>query len=62
MTTALIGVIIIMLTKVIPTFEKMYHDMGNHALPGPTQVVIKISHAFLDRWYVFAASAKRLMS
>jgi type IV pilus assembly protein PilC len=49
-----VAVIIIMLTKVIPTFEKMYHDMGNHELPGPTQVVIKISHAFLDRWYLFA--------
>ncbi|HEY1558348.1 MAG TPA: type II secretion system F family protein [Kofleriaceae bacterium] len=48
-----IGVIAVMLLKVIPTFEKMYRDMGNHELPGPTQVVIKISHSFIDRWYVF---------
>ena len=51
-----IAVIVIMLTKVIPVFEKMYHDMGNHELPGPTQIVIKISHAFLDRWYMFAGA------
>jgi type IV pilus assembly protein PilC len=49
-----VGVIVVMLTKVIPTFEKLYHDMGNAELPGATQVVINISHAFLDRWYIFA--------
>ena len=49
-----IGVIVVMLTKVIPTFEKMYHDMGNAELPSATRVVIKISHSFIDRWYVFA--------
>jgi type IV pilus assembly protein PilC len=49
-----IGVIVVMLTKVIPTFEKMYHDMGNAELPGATRVVIKISHSFIDQWYIFA--------
>jgi type IV pilus assembly protein PilC len=48
-----IGVIAVMLVKVIPTFEAMYKDMGNAQLPGPTQVVIKISHAFLNQWYIF---------
>jgi type IV pilus assembly protein PilC len=47
------AVICVMLLKVIPTFEKMYKDMGNAELPGATQVVIHMSHAFADRWYVF---------
>ncbi len=50
------GVIAIMLTKVIPVFEKMYKDMGDAALPKPTQVVIKISHSFLDSWYIYAGA------
>ncbi len=49
-----IGVIAVMLVKVIPTFEKMYHDMGNAELPAATQVVIKISHSFVNSWYIFA--------
>jgi type IV pilus assembly protein PilC len=48
-----IGVICVMLLKVIPVFEKMYHDMGNAELPGPTQVVMHISHTFINNWYVF---------
>jgi type IV pilus assembly protein PilC len=47
-----IAVIAIMLVKVIPTFEKMYHDMGHAQLPGPTQVVIHMSHAVINNWYV----------
>ena len=37
-----------MLLKVIPTFEKMFNDMGHAQLPAPTQVVIDISHAFMQ--------------
>jgi len=51
-----IAVICVMLIKVIPTFEKMYHDMGHAELPGATKVVINISHAFLNRWYLFAGT------
>jgi len=47
-----IGVIAVMLLKVIPTFEKMYHDMGNAELPSATLVVMKISHGFVNRWYI----------
>src|SRR5882672_5920020 len=43
-----IGVVVLMLTKVIPTFEKMFADFGGE-LPGPTQVVVAISH-FMQRW------------
>lgn len=42
------GVIAVMLGKVIPTFEKMYENFDGAQLPGPTQVVIKISHAFTN--------------
>jgi type IV pilus assembly protein PilC len=43
-----IGVIVLMLTQVIPTFEKMFADFGGE-LPGPTQVVVGISH-FMQEW------------
>jgi type IV pilus assembly protein PilC len=38
-------VITILLTKVIPVFEKMFKDFGGGKLPAPTQIVIEISHA-----------------
>ncbi len=36
-------VVAVMLVKVIPVFEKMFADFGG-TLPGPTQVVINMSH------------------
>ncbi|CAN5862098.1 type II secretion system F family protein [soil metagenome] len=48
-----IGVIAVMLVKVIPTFEDMYRNMGNAELPKATQVVIGISHSFMNRWYMY---------
>jgi len=38
-------VITILLTKVIPVFEKMFKDFGGGKLPMPTQIVIQVSHA-----------------
>jgi type IV pilus assembly protein PilC len=38
-------VVTILLTKVIPVFEKMFKDFGGGKLPAPTRVVIQISHA-----------------
>ncbi|HEX3694824.1 MAG TPA: type II secretion system F family protein [Polyangia bacterium] len=49
-------VVTILLTKVIPVFEKMFKDFGGGKLPMPTQIVIDISHAlaqFLP--YIIAA-------
>ena len=46
------GVISLMLTFVLPTFEKMFADLGAGELPGPTRVVIWLSHAFVDYWYI----------
>ncbi len=43
-----IGVVVLLLTKVIPTFEKMFADFGG-TLPMPTQVVVSISH-FVQEW------------
>jgi type IV pilus assembly protein PilC len=43
-----IGVVILLLTKVIPTFEKMFEDFGG-TLPAPTQVVVNLSH-FVQEW------------
>ncbi len=37
------GVVVMMLVKVIPVFEKMFADFGG-VLPLPTQVVINLSH------------------
>jgi len=50
-----IGVIAVMLIKVIPTFEDMYKNMGNAQLPAPTRFVIRMSHSFLDQWYIYVA-------
>ena len=38
-----IGVTAVLLLKVVPVFEKMFKDFGS-ALPGPTQVVVNLSH------------------
>jgi type IV pilus assembly protein PilC len=49
-------VVTILLTKVIPVFEKMFKDFGGGKLPVPTQIVIDVSHAmaqFLP--YIIAA-------
>lgn len=51
-----IGVIAVMLIKVIPTFEDMYKNMGNAELPKPTQVVINLSHGFIDKWYLYVGT------
>jgi len=50
-TTVLVvaaAVVILLLVKVIPTFEKMFADFGSE-LPGPTQIVVNISH-FMQEW------------
>lgn len=41
----------VMLLKVIPTFEKMFSEFGKE-LPGPTMVVINMSHWLQAKWYV----------
>jgi type IV pilus assembly protein PilC len=43
-----VGVVVLLLVKVIPTFEKMFADFGGE-LPAPTQLVVSISH-FMQEW------------
>ena len=45
-----IGVVVLLLVKVIPVFEKMFADFGGQ-LPGPTQVVVTMSH-FMQSYIV----------
>jgi type IV pilus assembly protein PilC len=40
-------VVAVLLWKVIPTFEEMFSSFGDGGLPGPTQFVIDLSHAFV---------------
>ena len=47
-----VGVTVVLLTVVTPTFEKMFKDFGG-AMPAPTQILINISHALTDNWYYF---------
>jgi type IV pilus assembly protein PilC len=43
-----VGVVVLMLVKVIPVFEKMFADFGGE-LPAPTQMVVSMSH-FMQQW------------
>jgi type IV pilus assembly protein PilC len=50
-----VGVVVLMLTKVIPTFEKMFADFGGE-LPAPTQMVVNMSH-FMQNWIALILAA-----
>jgi type IV pilus assembly protein PilC len=60
-------VVAILLTKVVPVFEKMFKDFGGGKLPAPTQFVIDASHAmvhylpFILIFMVLAAIGFRFM-
>jgi type IV pilus assembly protein PilC len=47
-----LGVTIVLLAYVTPTFEKMFKDFGG-AMPAPTQFLIDLSHGLRDNWYLF---------
>jgi type IV pilus assembly protein PilC len=48
-----IGVLVVLLAFVTPTFEKMFKDFGG-AMPMPTQFLIDLSHGLTQNWYWFA--------
>ena len=50
-----VGVVVLLLVKVIPTFEKMFADFGGE-LPGPTKVVVAVSN-FMQEWIGIALVA-----
>ncbi|MBN2298230.1 MAG: type II secretion system F family protein [Deltaproteobacteria bacterium] len=45
------GVVSVLMLFVIPTFQDMFQQFGA-ALPGPTQLVVDLSHFFRNYWYV----------
>jgi len=45
------GVVTLLLLKVIPTFEKMFADLGGQ-LPGPTAVVVAMSKFMQNYWWI----------
>jgi len=45
-----VGVVTALIGFVVPTFEKMFKDFGG-ALPGPTQLLVDLSHSFRSTWY-----------
>jgi type IV pilus assembly protein PilC len=47
-----VGVVGALLGFVVPTFEKMFKDLGG-TLPGPTQFLVNLSHGLIDNWYAF---------
>ena len=47
--TVAIAVLTVLIAFVVPTFEKMFKDMGG-ALPAPTQFLVDLSHSFLSSW------------
>jgi type IV pilus assembly protein PilC len=46
-------VIVIMLSKVIPVFERMFREFKSGSLPGPTKLVISMSNNFTSNWYIY---------
>ena len=46
-----IGVVILMLTMVVPTFAEMFEEMGAQ-LPKATQLLVNASNFLVARWYV----------
>jgi type IV pilus assembly protein PilC len=53
--TVAIGVVGVLIAFVVPTFEKMFKDMGG-ALPGPTQFLVDLSRDFRATWYWYVGA------
>ena len=45
-------VMIVMMTRVLPVFEKMFKDLGAGSLPAVTRFVLSISHAVADHLFI----------
>jgi type IV pilus assembly protein PilC len=45
------GVVAVLMLFVIPTFQDMFTQFGS-SLPGPTQLVVDLSHFFRNYWYL----------
>ncbi|MDE7156878.1 MAG: type II secretion system F family protein [Lachnospiraceae bacterium] len=60
LSVVIVGVIIIMMAFVVPTFSDMYADMGQK-LPTITLVVVGMSNFVVDKWYVLIVVAAVLI-
>lgn len=49
-------VMIVMMTRVLPVFEKMFKDLGAGSLPAPTRLVLALSHALADNLLLFTGA------
>lgn len=47
-----VGVVAALIGFVVPTFEKMFKDMGG-TLPAPTQFLVDLSKTFRGSWYIY---------
>jgi len=54
-------VVTVLLTKVIPVFEKMFKEFGGGKLPAPTQVVITLSHFMIQNFPIFVGGVIALI-
>ncbi len=54
LSVVIVGVIIIMMAFVVPTFSSMYADMGQ-TLPLITRIVVGMSDFVVDKWYILVA-------
>jgi type IV pilus assembly protein PilC len=50
--TVAVGVVVALIGFVVPTFEKMFKDMGG-TLPAPTQFLVDLSKGFRSQWYIY---------
>ncbi|MEM6295775.1 MAG: type II secretion system F family protein [Myxococcota bacterium] len=48
-------VMMVMMTKVLPVFEKMFKDLGAGSLPAPTRFVLALSHFLADNIFLVIA-------
>ena len=46
------GILTFIMTKIVPTFVKIFEDMDAGELPGPTKLLIKLSKLFTQRFYL----------
>ena len=49
-----LAVVVVMLVKVIPSYQDMFEQMGTE-LPAITQMVVAASHFIMQKWYIIIA-------
>ncbi|MBD5136327.1 MAG: type II secretion system F family protein [Lachnospiraceae bacterium] len=54
LSVIVVGVVVLMMAFVVPTFSDMYADMDQQ-LPALTRMVVAISDFVVDRWYILIA-------